>query len=199
MDAARLREVLTNDTAAAQEHALELQKDVVALGRDIQGISHRLHSSKIQTLGLLAAAESFCKELSSRHDVDVEFRHENVSSSPPDRVAIGLFRVLQEALSNVVKHSGARKCRIMLRGTDSELQLEVIDNGRGFDRVVAVGGHGLGLISMQERLNLLHGSVIIHSTPGVGTTVRASAPLQSVAATHTESSPEDPPVDSQTA
>ena len=199
MDVARLREALTDDTAAAQEHALELQEDVVALGRDIQGISHRLHSSKLQVLGLRVAAENFCKELSSRHDLEVEFLQENVPSSPPDRVAIGLFRVLQEALSNVVKHSGARKCRIMLRGTDSELQLEVIDNGRGFDRGVAVSGHGLGLISMQERLNLLDGSVIIHSTPGVGTTVRASAPLQSVAAIHAESSSDDPPVASKTA
>jgi signal transduction histidine kinase len=199
MDVARLRESLTDDAAAAQVQADELQEDVIALGRDIQGISHRLHSSKIQLLGLRAAAESFCRELSSRHDLKVEFLHENVPSSLPDRIAIGMFRVLQEALANVVKHSGARKCRIVFRGTDNQLQLEVTDNGRGFDRGGTVAGHGLGLISMQERLNLLHGSVIINSTPGVGTTVRASVPLQSVAASHTDASSEDSPVASTTA
>lgn len=199
MDVARLREALTDDTEAAQDQALALQDDVISLGRDIQGISHRLHSSKIQVLGLRAAAESFCKDLSSRHDLKVEFLHENVPSSVPDRIAIGLFRVLQEALSNIVKHSGARECRVMLRGTDNELQLEVIDNGRGFDRGAAVTGQGLGLISMQERLNLLDGSVNISSAPGVGTTVLACAPLQSVTAFQSDASSEDPPVASTTA
>src|SRR6185436_17617768 len=95
-----------------------------------------------------------------------------------------LFRVLQEALSNAVKHSGAQHCRVTLRATADTLHLEVVDDGRGFDVDGARSGHGLGLISMQDRLKLLNGDVVIESTPGSGTTVRASVPLQSPLTPH---------------
>jgi len=79
-------------------------------------------------------------------------------------------------MSNVVKHSGARHCRVTLRGQGDEVQLQVTDDGRGFDTRAAQGGQSLGLISMQERLRLVNGEVTVDSTPGMGTTVRASAP-----------------------
>jgi signal transduction histidine kinase len=187
MDVAQLRERLPSDVADAQGQATALQEAVVGLGRDVQEISHRLHSSKIDLLGLSAAASSFCKELASRHDLKVEYVDENVPSSLPEGVAISLFRVLQEALSNAVKHSGARRYQVMLRGVDGELKLEVIDDGRGFDVAAAVNGQGLGLISMQERLNLVNGNVLIESKFGAGTTVRASVPLPPVAVTGAQS------------
>jgi signal transduction histidine kinase len=93
-------------------------------------------------------------------------------------VAVSLFRVLQEALSNAVKHSGARHCRVTLRGSHNGITLQVADDGRGFDAPAAMRGHGLGLVSMQERLRLVNGEVIIDSAPGTGTTVRAVAPLR---------------------
>jgi len=199
MDVAQLRETLADNPTGAQEQARELQDGVISLGRDIQRISHRLHSSKIEVLGLRAAADSFCKELSGRHDLKVEFLHENVPANLPEGVAISLFRVLQESLSNVVKHSGARQCRVVLRGGDGELELQVIDNGRGFDPGRTVSGHGLGLISMQERLNLLHGRVTISSSAGAGTTVRASVPLQAKPDVQSESAPGDREVSATTA
>ena len=95
-----------------------------------------------------------------------------------ETVAISLFRVLQEALSNALKHSGAQHFRVMLQGSDGQITLQVIDDGRGFDVPAALSGQGLGLIGMQERLRLVSGEVVVDSAPGAGTTVRASAPLR---------------------
>jgi len=184
IDLDRLRQTLPDNAADAQEHAQSLRNFVVALGTDIQGISHRLHSSKIEFLGLAGAAASFCKEVSNRHPVAVTFVHEGVPERLAEGIAISLFRVLQEALSNAVKHSGAQHCRVTLRATADTLHLEVVDDGRGFDVDGARSGHGLGLISMQDRLKLLNGDVVIESTPGSGTTVRASVPLQSPLTPH---------------
>jgi signal transduction histidine kinase len=177
MDVARLRDELPPDAANALGQAQELQEAVLALGRDVQGISHRLHSSKIDVLGLPAAAGGFCKELMNRHDLKVEYTHANVPSELPDGVAISLFRVMQEALSNVVKHSRARRCAVSLRGTDRGLTLEVVDDGRGFDARADSSAQGLGLTSMRERLKLVNGDLVIESKAGSGTTVRATVSL----------------------
>jgi signal transduction histidine kinase len=88
-----------------------------------------------------------------------------------------LFRVLQEALQNAVKHSGAQYFRVELRATSEEICMEVADQGVGFDRHGAMMGQGLGLISMRERLQLVQGEFFIESEPGRGTTIRARAPL----------------------
>src|SRR4029077_8499121 len=91
-------------------------------------------------------------------------------------VALCLFRVLQEALNNAIRHAGVRHFRVTLRGTPTEIQLEVIDAGKGFDPK-AVIGRGLGLIGMQERLSLAQCAVFIESRPGSGTTIRARVNL----------------------
>ena len=174
----RLGEHLPESEPAARREAHNLSQDARALGEQLNGISHRLHSSKLDLLGLAAAAGTFCKEVSSQHGVTVEFSHERVPATLPDDVAINLFRVLQEALSNAVKHSGASSYTVALRGEADQLRLEVRDDGRGFDPRVAMAASGLGLVSMQERLRLVYGTVSIESTPGAGTTVRAVVPLR---------------------
>ena len=93
----------------------------------MNGISHRLHSSKLDLFGLAAAAGTFCKEVSSRSGVIVEFTHEDLPTTLPPDIAINLFRVLQEALSNAVKHSGESRFDVSLRGTNRQLQLAVRD------------------------------------------------------------------------
>jgi signal transduction histidine kinase len=174
---ARLREQLPDAEGDTQEQARQLHDAVIALAHDIQAISHRLHSSKIDLLGLSAAAASFCREASTRHNLSIEYAHENVPSQLADGVAISLFRVLQEAVSNAVKHSGAERCKVKLHASNGTLTLEVADDGRGFETVAALKGHGLGLMSMQERLKLVNGEVAIRSKAGVGTTIRATVPL----------------------
>lgn len=176
MDVARLRDTLA-DNADALGEAQGLEDAVIAIGRDVQGISHRLHSSKIDLIGLPAAASNFCRELAGRHDVKVECTYDGIPARLPEGVAISVFRVLQEALANVLKHAHADQCRVTLDGADNALRLVVSDNGRGFDASDALNGHGLGLISMQERLKLVDGHVQIESNVGRGTVVRAMVPL----------------------
>ena len=177
MDAARVRQLAGDDTGEVQTALGVLYDQLVVLGRDVQGISRRLHTSKVEYLGLAAAAGSLCREVADHHEIDVEFAYERVPSHLADGVAISLFRVLQEALANLVKHSGARRCRVTLRGSAEALTLEVADDGRGFDAGSAARGEGLGLTSMQERLKLVDGQVVIESAAGRGTTLRASVPL----------------------
>ena len=178
----RLREMIPRGAADAWEQVSGLDQAVAELTRDVQGISHQLHSSKLEYFGLAAAAGHFCKEVSSRHGTDIDYLNEDVCPNLDKDVAISLFRVLQEALSNVVKHSGAEHCWVTLRGIGDEVKLHVIDDGHGFDAQAALNGHGLGLISMQERLRLVNGEVFIDSEQGAGTTVRASAPMRTAPA-----------------
>jgi signal transduction histidine kinase len=177
MDLARLRDTLPEDDAEARTQVRGLQDAVRTLGRDVQGISHRLHSSRLDYLGLSEASGRLCREMATRHGLDIEYAHDQVPAELGDGVAISLFRVLQEALSNSVKHSGAHRCAVTLRGTDGMLKLDVVDDGRGFDAAAARRGNGLGLISMQERLSLVDGAIVVESRPGAGTAIRATVPL----------------------
>jgi signal transduction histidine kinase len=147
------------------------------LGKDIQAISHRLHSSKLEYLGIASAAGAFCRELSAQQSVTVAFTHEGVPENVPKEVALVLYRVLQEALTNAVKHAGVSYVSVALHGRADEIQLEIVDTGIGFDQKSSLRSHGLGLASMQERLNLVHGEFAIDSRPGAGTRVRARVPI----------------------
>jgi PAS domain S-box-containing protein len=178
LDLQRLGDEFPEAHGHVRRQLLDLYADLASLERDINSISHRLHSSKLEFLGLAAAAGAFCREIAAHHEVNVEFVHEDVPAQLREDVAINLFRVLQEALSNAVKHSGASLYRVSLRRSDNELQLDVVDDGCGFDVATAMATSGLGLVSMQERLRLVNGEAVIESRPGAGTTVRASAPLQ---------------------
>jgi signal transduction histidine kinase len=149
------------------------------LGSDIQALSHRLHSSKLDYLGLAAAANSFCKELSEQHQIEIRFRHAGIPVDMPKEVSLCLFRVLQEALQNAVKYSGERHVQVELQGTSGEIQLTVSDLGVGFDQLEVVNQRGLGLISMEERLKLVKGTFSIESQPKRGTTIHACVPLSS--------------------
>lgn len=177
LDADHLGETIPETEVDARQQARNLREEITTLASHVSGISHRLHSSRLDLLGLAAAAGTFCKEVSSRSDVIVEFTHENVPTTLSSDIAINLFRVLQEALSNAVKHSGASRCDVSLRATHDQLQLVVCDQGKGFDTEAALATSGLGLVSMQERLRLVNGSVALESKPGAGTTVRATVPL----------------------
>ena len=147
------------------------------LGRDVQSISHRLHSAVLEQLGLVMAAAGLCREISERKSIQVDFRSEGMPRNLSKDVAICLFRVLQGALQNVVKHSGARVCDVSLVGTPKEIVLTVHDSGIGFDPQDAEKSTGLGLTSMRERLKFVHGDLSILSQPQRGTTIRARVPL----------------------
>jgi signal transduction histidine kinase len=157
----------------------ELGESIAEIGIDVQAISHRLHSSKLEYLGIATAAGSFCKEFSAQQNVEIIFAHENIPRTLPLDISLSLFRVLQEALQNAVKHSGVRHFEVELRYALDALDLTVRDSGRGFDVEGAMQAHGLGLISMAERLKLVDGHLSIDSQPERGTTIHARVPLRS--------------------
>jgi len=160
----------------------QAQKRIMEICKDVQHLSHRLHSSKLEYLGLAAAARSFCKELSEKAQIEVQFRHSAVSSTMPKEVSLCLFRVLQEALQNAVKHSGVRTFKVELHGASDGIELMVSDDGKGFEERDAFFRKGLGLISMRERLQLVHGELLVNSKPGAGTKITARVPLKAVPA-----------------
>ena len=153
-----------------------MEKQVFDITSNVNSVSHRLHSSSLRYLGLTAAARSCCKEFSSQHGVAVNFRGDPCRPLPPD-LELCFFRVLQEALQNAIKHSGARHFEVELREDADFLELTVSDRGSGFDLESATNGPGLGLVSMRERLKLVNGELLIRSQVQGGTTVAARAPL----------------------
>src|SRR5436190_16383895 len=157
----------------------QAMKDVSAVSSDMQSLSHRLHTSKLEYLGLAAAATVFCRELADQHRLQIDIHTENIPSNLPQDISLSVFRVLQEALQNALKHSGSQRFHVSLRSDSNTLLLTVYDNGVGFDPSVALTGRGLGLTSMKERMKLVSGELRIDSQPGKGTTVHARVPLTS--------------------
>ena len=151
------------------------------LGSDVQALSHRLHSSKLEHLGLAAAAAGFCKEFSDQFRVNIDFQAGGIPNELSGDISICLFRVLQEAVQNAAKHSGARHLRVSLRNGSNQIELTVHDSGIGFDPELAFRKSGLGLTSMRERMKLVNGELSIESGMRRGTTVCARVPYESQA------------------
>jgi signal transduction histidine kinase len=162
------------------DHVGHVRQRLIDLGKDVQALSHRLHSSKLDYLGLEAATRSFCKELSAQQKVEIDFSPSGIERSLPKEISLCLFRVLQESLQNAVKHSGVRHFSVGLNETAREIQLTVGDLGVGFDPQDAINRGGLGLISMRERLQLVSGELSIKSQVGGGTTLFARVPVDSI-------------------
>jgi PAS domain S-box-containing protein len=157
----------------------ELQKHTSEIATDIQSLSHELHSSKLQHLGIASAMRGFCKEFGEQQKVEIDFTTHDLPNPLPPDISLCLFRVLQEALHNSAKHSGVRDFEVRLWATSSEIHLTIGDSGAGFDSEAAKESRGLGLISMEERLKLLKGTFSIESQPKRGTTIHARVPLSS--------------------
>jgi signal transduction histidine kinase len=141
-------------------------------------LSHELHSSKLEYLGVVSGIKSWCKEFGERQAMEIDFKSD-VSTVVPFDIGICLFRVLQEALHNALKHSGVKRIEVQLSEHLNEVHLLVRDSGRGFDVEAAIQGQGLGLTSMQERVRLLNGSIDIQSKPMAGTTIHVRVPFGS--------------------
>jgi PAS domain S-box-containing protein len=154
------------------QRASEISSDVSALTRD-------LHSPKLELLGIVPAMRGFCEELASHQKVTIEFRYDDIPSRLPRHVSLCLFRVLQEALRNGVKHSGVQRFEAQLQGHPREIHLKIRDEGVGFDPDEVSRGDGLGIVSMRERVALAKGTIQIKSKPRGGTEITAKIPLAS--------------------
>ena len=171
-------EHLQNDPSDVQNRLQELRKQTAELSNDVQGLSHELHSSKLQYLGVVSGIKSWCREFGERQRIEIDVKSD-VSSVLPPEVGVCLFRVLQEALRNALRHSGVKRIEVQLQEASNEIHLIVTDLGRGFDVEAAIQGQGLGLTSMQERVRLLSGSIDIQSKPMGGTTIYVRIPFGS--------------------
>jgi PAS domain S-box-containing protein len=155
-----------------------LQKQTAEIIGDVQALAHQLHPPRLLHVGLVAAMRGVCEEVSGQKGAKVDFRCENVPGDVAPDVSLCLFRVLQEALHNALRHSGVRHAGVHLRGTGDVLELTVRDEGVGFDVAAANQGLGLGLTSMKERLKLVGGELFIESRATGGTTVLARVPVR---------------------
>jgi signal transduction histidine kinase len=174
----RIKEALPDSVVKMTGGLDDLWKQVLQISTDTQALSHELHSSKLEYLGMVGAMRSFCNELGEQQKMKIEFKtHDLPSPLPSSEVSLCLLRVLQEALHNAAKHSGVRHFNVQLWGTTDEIHLTVSDSGAGFDAQAAKQGRGLGLSSMEERLRLINGELSIESQPRRGTTLHARVPL----------------------
>jgi signal transduction histidine kinase len=153
-----------------------LQSQTAEITSSVQALAHELHSSRLEHLGVVDAMKGFCAELSSQQRVEVHFGHTDVPPGVPAETSLCLFRVMQEALHNALRHSGVRRFDVELRGAPEGLRLVIRDYGSGFDPETAIDQGGLGLTSMKERLKLVGGELLIESRPSRGTTIVARVP-----------------------
>jgi signal transduction histidine kinase len=130
-------------------------------------------------LDLPTVARGYCQETASKHHIQIECSVDGVVPPVPYEISLCLYRILQEALRNAVKHSGVERVVVQLSALPSEIALRVSDAGRGFNPDDARLARGLGLVSMRERVRMVGGVISITSTPAVGTTVLACIPLGS--------------------
>ncbi len=170
-------------SAAAAPESVPLRLEVIEatvhkLADDIHDMSRLLHPSILDDLGLEAAIRTECKRFADREGIHVTFRARRIPGGLPDDCALTFYRIAQEALRNIAKHSGASEASIELIGEDDRLRLIVEDSGQGFVVGETRERAGLGLVSMGERVRLLEGSFNVESAPGRGTRVEVSAPLE---------------------
>jgi PAS domain S-box-containing protein len=156
-----------------------LRKRITEIAADTQSLSHELHSARLQYLGIAAAMKGFCREFGEKQKVKIDFKVHDLPSRLSADISLCLFRVLQEALHNAAKHSGGQRFEVRLWGIADEMHLTVNDFGRGFDREAAKTRQGIGLISMEERLKGVKGTLSVDSRPGRGTTIEARVPVSS--------------------
>ena len=169
----------TPDDPALQDHVEHAKRRISDIAHDVQSLSHQLHSSKLEYLGLVAAARSLAREISEKSSVNVEFVENGLSRRLPKEVSLALFRILQQALHNAVAHSGTNEIKVRLWEHSDYVHLVVQDQGRGFDPSAALQSAGLGLTSMRERTRLMAGEITIDSRPMHGTTIHVRVPLDS--------------------
>lgn len=155
----------------------KIRESCAQIAGDVQALSHQLHSSKLDYLGTVAALRALCEEFMIQHGADIQFHAENVPSDLSKEISLCLFRVTQEALQNAIKYSGTQQAAATVKGSADGVELVVRDLGAGFDVDQAKRSRGLGLVSMEERVHLLHGRLDIESRPGGGTKIRAVIPI----------------------
>ena len=163
-----------------QQELVALQQQTLKLARNVRQLSHDLHPTVLQHLGLVKGLTSYCGELGRAHGVATTCTAEGDFAAMTPDAALCVYRVAQEALRNVIAHAGASRANVRLVQMGDQAEITIADDGRGFDATNrGERGHGLGLVSMSERARILGGTVSIVSAPNQGTRVQAKIPMNS--------------------
>jgi PAS domain S-box-containing protein len=165
----------SNLPSEARDHMRALHRMTSDISADVHALSHELHSSTLEYLGLVTGMRSWCREFGERQKLEIAFQSHNVPELPQE-ISLCLYRVLQEALQNAAKHSGAKRIEVELAENAGVIHLIVCDLGQGFDTNASRRSRGLGLTSMKERARLVGGTIVIDSKPMGGTTIHVCVP-----------------------
>ncbi len=166
------------DLAYVKHQLDQFVSDVERLSGDVRRISHELHPARLTPARARNSSScGFCRELSAAHPVDIDFEAENLPRDLPQDISLCLYRVTQESLQNVIKHSGATSARVNVKFEYGEVLLSVSDNGNGFDRAATDTKEALGLISIDERVRAVKGEAKVISTVGAGTKIEVRVPV----------------------
>jgi signal transduction histidine kinase len=166
---------LADDIQTRREQFRELTNQAHEIASGVRNVSHELHPWRLEILGLAASLRSLCSDMSRQGPLKVFFSHDALPKTIDPNISLSMYRIAQEALHNVARHSGAVEAQVHLTCDDGTLALQITDGGMGFHQA---GQHdGLGLISMRERAAFLRGQLTIHSRPGSGTRVAVRVPI----------------------
>jgi PAS domain S-box-containing protein len=179
IDLDQLKKRLSESDPKERAKVVQMLERAKEMSTDLRSLSHQLHSSKLEFVGLSLAVSGLCKEISAKYEIDVHFSDSGIPTDIPKDVALSLFRVTQGALGNVVKHSGAKSAGVELGSNEAGLSLRIVDEGRGFDTRGDNAEIGIGLVGMMERLRLVGGRLSIRSELMRGTEILAEVPLSS--------------------
>jgi PAS domain S-box-containing protein len=177
VELAQLRDRLSPASVEVARQIATLSAQTREIGAGLHRLSHELHPARLRHLGLEASIQGFCEELAEAHGLTIVHDIAEIPRPLADDPTLCLYRITQEALHNVIKHSGATSASVTLAVEMNEVVLTVSDNGAGFDPRAAFGKDTLGLISMRERARLVHGRFDLWSRPGQGTTVAVRIPV----------------------
>ena len=164
---------------SCEQELVELQQQTLKLARNVRQLSHDLHPTVLQHLGLVKGLTSYCGELARAHGVAITCAAEGDFGAITPDAGLCVYRIAQEALRNVIAHAGASRADVRLVQMGEQAQITIADDGRGFD--AADRGDrdtGLGLVSMSERARIIGGTVSIVSGPNQGTRVQATIPMR---------------------
>ena len=171
----RLGQNISEPEFGVAESMDKLWSQARELSTDLNRLSHQLHPAILDQLGLGPAIRSLCNEISKQHGIQIKFTEHEVPASISRDVALCLYRVVQEGLRNIVKHSGAKDATVELTGGPDTIHLRIADRGVGFDPATTKG-KGIGLVSIEERVRLVQGEMSLQSRPSHGTCIDLRIP-----------------------
>ena len=177
LDAALIETQLTPSQPRAVKDLKDLRANLSEVAEEVHDLSRQLHPSILDDLGLVQAVQAECDAFTKKAGIDLTFAHHNLPDSIPKPSALCLYRVIQEGLQNIAKHSQTAAASITLQGLSGGVRLLIQDKGTGFDSEEVRKKSGIGLSSMRERARLVNGTIAFNSEPGQGTAIEVFIPL----------------------